>query len=55
MGRQRKIKLYRSSRTDYPNLCRWLTIWIFDNCRFRVRERAYKYIDRRDIDLKRQR
>ena len=53
MGRQAKIKLYRSARTDYPTLCpMWLTVWVFDNCRFRVRERAGKYTDRRETGRK---
>lgn len=53
MGRQAKIKLYRSARTDYPTICpMWLTVWVFDNCRFRVRERACKYTDRRETEGK---
>ena len=53
MGRQAKIKLYRSARTDYPTLCpMWLTVWVFDNCRFRVRERACKYTDRHETGRK---
>lgn len=52
-GRQAKIKLYRSARADYPTLCPlWLTVWVFDNCRFRVRERAGKYMDRRETGRK---
>lgn len=54
MGRQQKIKRYRSTWSEYPR-CHRLTVWIFDNCRFRVRARVYKYLDRLDALLKEQR
>ena len=48
-----KIKLYRSARTNYPTLCPvWLTVWVFDNCRFRVRERAGKCTERPETGRK---
>lgn len=53
MGRQQKIKRYRSARTDFPTLCpRWLVVWIFDNTRFQVRERSGRYTDRREAKSK---
>jgi hypothetical protein len=43
MGRQSKLKRYRSSRELFCP--RELVRWVFDHCRFRTRERAGRIAD----------
>lgn len=43
MGRQAKIKNYRSSRDLFCP--RSLVLWVFDHCRYRTRVRAGRIAD----------
>lgn len=46
MGRQSKLKRYRSSRELFCP--RALVLYVFDNFRFRTRERAGRIVDRHE-------